>query len=156
MNNFNKLIVIILIYNIFIFPQGNANQLKSGLDSLLSDQFFQSTLPAVDIYDLTSGENLYKKNEKMLYNPASNMKILTTVSALLYLEPDYKFYTTLYYSGSISNNILNGDLYVIGRGDPIFYSSDLVHDFLRIPSTWKDRRLKFYRNHNRLRQWHLL
>ncbi|MEJ2613863.1 MAG: D-alanyl-D-alanine carboxypeptidase/D-alanyl-D-alanine-endopeptidase, partial [Ignavibacteriaceae bacterium] len=59
------------------------------------------------------------------YNPASNMKILTTVSALLFLKPDYKFYTTLYYSGNISNKILYGDLYVIGRGDPIFYSSDL-------------------------------
>jgi len=125
MNNFNKLIIIIFIYNIFLFPQENANQLKSRLDSLLSNQFFQSALPAVDIYDLTIGESLYKKNEKMLYNPASNMKILTTVSALLFLEPDYKFYTNLYYSGNIANNILYGDLYVIGRGDPIFYSSDL-------------------------------
>ena len=124
-NNFNKLLTIIFIYNIFLFPQENANQLKYRLDSLLSNQFFRSALPAVDIYDLTIGESLYKKNEKMLYNPASNMKILTTVSALLYLEPDYKFYTNLYYSGNIANNILYGDLYVIGRGDPIFYSSDL-------------------------------
>ncbi len=125
MNNFNKLLIIIFIYNNFVFPQENANGLKYRLDSLLTDQFFQSALPAVDIYDLTSGESLYRKNEKMLYNPASNMKILTTVSALLFLEPDYKFYTTLYYSGNILNNILYGDLYVIGRGDPIFYSSDL-------------------------------
>ena len=125
MHSFNKLLFILLIYNISIFSQGNAGLLKAGIDSLLSDQFFQSTLPAVDIYDLTSGESLYKKNEKMLFNPASNMKILTTVSALLFLEPDYKFYTSLYYSGNISGNKLNGDLYVIGRGDPIFYTSDL-------------------------------
>ncbi len=138
MNSFNKLLIIIFIYNIFIFSQENENQLKYRLDSLLSDKFFQSTLPAVDIYDLTSGESLYQKNEKMLFNPASNMKILTTVSALLFLEPDYKFYTSLYYSGNISNNVLNGDLYVIGRGDPIFKSSDLDSLVKEI----KNRRIK--------------
>ena len=125
MNSFNKLLIILFIYNIVIFSQENASLLGARIDSLLSDQFFQSTLPAVDIYDLTSGETLYKKNEKMLFNPASNMKILTTVSALSFLEPDYKFYTSLYYSGNILNNELNGDLYVIGRGDPIFNTGDL-------------------------------
>jgi serine-type D-Ala-D-Ala carboxypeptidase/endopeptidase (penicillin-binding protein 4) len=125
MNSMKKILILILLFEVLIYPQENWFELSSNIDSILSDQFFQSTLASVDIYDLTSGETLYKKNEKMLLNPASNMKILTTVSALLFLEPDFRFYTNIYYTGNILNNILNGDLYIIGGGDPLLVTGDL-------------------------------
>jgi D-alanyl-D-alanine carboxypeptidase/D-alanyl-D-alanine-endopeptidase (penicillin-binding protein 4) len=119
-----KFSILFFFYIISIFPQGN-NRLSTQIDSLLSDQFFQSTLAAIDIYDLTTHETLFSKNEKILLHPASNMKLLTTSAALLFLEPDYQFNTYIYYTGNILNNILYGDLYVVGGGDPLFKTGDV-------------------------------
>ena len=125
MNRLNKILILIFIYNIFIFPQRNAAELKSGIDSLLTAPFFQSTQAAIEIYDLTAHHLLYKKNEKLLLTPASNMKILTTAAALFYLGHDYQFQTSVCYTGNILNRILYGDLYLIGGGDPLFNMQNL-------------------------------
>jgi D-alanyl-D-alanine carboxypeptidase/D-alanyl-D-alanine-endopeptidase (penicillin-binding protein 4) len=50
--------------------------------------------------------------------PASNMKILTSATALTQLGADYRFRTTFAARGSVSGGTLAGDLVVIGRGDP--------------------------------------
>jgi len=50
--------------------------------------------------------------------PASNMKLLTTGLALHILGEDYRFETGMGYTGTISEGILKGDLYIIGGGDP--------------------------------------
>jgi D-alanyl-D-alanine carboxypeptidase/D-alanyl-D-alanine-endopeptidase (penicillin-binding protein 4) len=91
----------------------------------LADSFFDTTQIAVDIYDLTLKESLYSKNEKFLMRPASNMKILTTSAALVYLSPSFNFNTKLCYTGEIKEGALNGDLYVIGGCDPLFSIKDL-------------------------------
>jgi serine-type D-Ala-D-Ala carboxypeptidase/endopeptidase (penicillin-binding protein 4) len=120
-----KILIVALLFNTLIFSQDDASALKSKLDSLLSDSYFQSTNASVEIYDLTSGETLYSKNENLLLNPASNMKILTTTAALVFLEPDFQFNTSLYYTGNILDKTLYGDLYIVGGGDPLFETGDL-------------------------------
>ena len=125
----NKL--LITIYFIFILPslwEGwgmGFPQVKDKLDALLSNPFFESTLAAVDVYDLTNKEIVYQKNNKYLMHPASNMKILTTAAGLFFLGPDYNFETTLYLNGDIKEGILNGDIYVAGGFDPEFSIYDL-------------------------------
>ena len=107
------------------FPQRSILQLRMRIDSVLTESFFDTTLAAVNVYDLTINENLYSRNEKLLLRPASNMKILTTSAALVFLGPGYNFTTSLYYAGEIKNGILNGDLYVTGGCDPDFSNNDL-------------------------------
>ena len=51
-------------------------------------------------------------------NPASTMKILTTLTALDVLGPNYRWQTLVYTDGFIRNGILKGDLYLQGTGDP--------------------------------------
>jgi serine-type D-Ala-D-Ala carboxypeptidase/endopeptidase (penicillin-binding protein 4) len=104
-----------------VFPQ----TLQQRLDNLLSDQFFESTLAAVDVYDLTAGKVVYQKNNKYLLHPASNMKILTSAAGLFFLGPEYNFETSLFYYGEIEDGVLNGDLYVVGGFDPEFSVNDL-------------------------------
>src|SRR5262249_37076470 len=50
--------------------------------------------------------------------PASNMKILTGVAALLKLGPDYTYATKIYATGPARGGELAGDLIVVGSGDP--------------------------------------
>src|SRR6267378_2480113 len=71
------------------------------------------------IVDAESGETLYEQNADKYFVPASNMKLFTTALALAKLGPEYRFHTTLETHGAISNDgVLNGDLALVGRGDP--------------------------------------
>ncbi len=118
-------LLIILFCSPNILPQTNYDNLKLGIDSLLTTDYFTKTQIAVDVFDLTSNQKIYSKNGKLLLRPASVQKILTTGAALKFLEHDYTFKTGFYYTGSIEDSICRGDLYVKGGFDPDFTHRDL-------------------------------
>jgi D-alanyl-D-alanine carboxypeptidase/D-alanyl-D-alanine-endopeptidase (penicillin-binding protein 4) len=71
------------------------------------------------IADAESGETLYEQDADKYFVPASNMKLFTTALALAKLGPEYRFHTTLETRGTISSDgVLNGDVALVGRGDP--------------------------------------
>lgn len=74
------------------------------------------------------GEVLAEHNADRLYNPASVTKIATSLTAISRLGPDFKFRTSLYTDGTLdsSTGILHGSLYVIGSGDPGFFSENAM------------------------------
>lgn len=116
-----KILIISIILIISSFPQS----LKTKIDKILKDEFFETCLVAIQVEDLTANKLVYNKNEKYLLRPASNMKILTSAAGLLYLGKDYEFKTDLYYDGEISSDTLYGNLYVVGGCDPDFTTVDL-------------------------------
>jgi D-alanyl-D-alanine carboxypeptidase/D-alanyl-D-alanine-endopeptidase (penicillin-binding protein 4) len=76
------------------------------------------------ISDAQTGEQIHAfRNEKILM-PASVQKLISTAYALETLGPDYRFKTEVAYSGKPDSltGILNGNLYVIGGGDPTLAS----------------------------------
>ncbi len=126
---------IFLFFNfIQAFPQTNLSTVKSEIDSVLAGKNFESTLMGIDVYDLTAKKELYSKHDKLLFRPASNLKILTTSAGLKYLEPSYNFKTSVFYSGEIRKGILHGDIYVVGGCDPVFSVRDLDSIALAIKS----------------------
>ncbi len=122
-----KLIAILLFAFLTTksFAQLNESEINSGIDSVLSDYFFKSTLMGIKVYDLSQNKVLFEKNDKLLMKPASNMKILTTAAGLVFLGPDYNFTTSIKYSGKIINGILYGDLFAVGGCDPDFTTKDI-------------------------------
>jgi serine-type D-Ala-D-Ala carboxypeptidase/endopeptidase (penicillin-binding protein 4) len=71
------------------------------------------------VVDAESGETLYQKNADDYFQPASNMKLLTTALALDTLGPEYRFRTTVETNGTLApDGKLSGDLLLVGRGDP--------------------------------------
>ncbi len=115
-----KKIIFGLLFVTAVFPQ----TLKSKIDKIISDKFFENCLVAIQVEDLTADKILYRINEKLLLHPASNMKIITSAAGLIYLEPDYEFKTYLYYDGYVSSDTLNGNLYFVGGCDPDFITQD--------------------------------
>jgi len=58
--------------------------------------------------------------------PASNMKLVTTGTALHALGPDFRFQTGIGYTGTVEDGTLHGDVYIIGGGDPTLGVVDTV------------------------------
>lgn len=73
----------------------------------------------LEVVDLSSGKPVYSLNPNQLFLPASNAKLFTTAAALAIAGPEYRFHTTVETTGKIDDNgRLQGDLVIMGRGDP--------------------------------------
>ena len=71
-----------------------------------------------------NGKVLASLNPQQMLTPASNTKLITTGCALHSLGKDFHFGTSIAYSGEIKDGILEGDIYIIGGGDPTLASAD--------------------------------
>ena len=69
------------------------------------------------IKDLNTQEVLFSHNEDKLFTPASLTKIFTLLVALETFNEEYAYPTSFYFSSTTPGEI-NGDLYVVGSGDP--------------------------------------
>jgi D-alanyl-D-alanine carboxypeptidase/D-alanyl-D-alanine-endopeptidase (penicillin-binding protein 4) len=69
-----------------------------------------------------NGEVLAENNADGKFNPASVIKVATSLTAISKLGPDFRFRTSLYTDGTFdpATATLDGSLYVIGSGDPAF------------------------------------
>lgn len=95
------------------------------LDSLMQSSLLETSMVGIIVYDLTADSILYKVNERQAMRPASTMKLVTAITALDRLGGSYQFRTQLYYTGTIENHTLNGDLYCVGGFDPAFNNDDM-------------------------------
>ena len=113
--------VLCILSIIFIYAQ----PLAQRLDSLLNDPLLKTSEVGISIFDLTTGESLFRYQDEKLYRPASTEKIITSVTALANLGIDYTMDTRLLYTGKIKNDTLKGNLYLIGGFDPELMDEDL-------------------------------
>lgn len=133
-SSFIKVILfsIFFLFNNNIFSQSETRNQKSAssnlsleIETIVNDPFFDKTIIAIDIFDLTDSTSLYQKNNQLLLRPASNMKLLTSASALLNLGEHYTFKTDLYHTGVIEDTIMYGDLFIVGGFDPMLMTTDI-------------------------------
>jgi len=82
------------------------------------------------IKDLGTGKVIDSYRSKNNIPPASVIKLLTTATALEVLGADYRYSTFLEYTGTLSKGVLQGDLYIVGTGDPTLGSQKDGQGFL--------------------------
>ena len=68
--------------------------------------------------------------EDTLRIPASTMKLVVTAAAWELLGPDFEMKTDLLIDGPVSNGVLEGNLIVVGRGDPAVVGREDEEDVL--------------------------
>lgn len=113
-------------------PLLSARRAPRGLQAPIADDALQPALVTliagstpdtclvVDIGD----RRVANLNPDLALIPASNMKLLTTFTALSSLGTSTTFSTTLYRQGSIVGGVLEGDLVIVGGGDPFLVTED--------------------------------
>lgn len=102
------------------------DSLRFRLDSLLEDPLFETSQVGLMVYDLTADSTLYTYNHRQMLRPASCMKLVTSITALDALGPNYEYQTALYYTGSIQGRTLVGNIYCVGGFDPMITQADVI------------------------------
>jgi len=103
----------------------SATEFRSRLQFLISDSMFARASIGIDIIRVEDGSSIASIDAGKLFHPASNMKLLTSATALAILPADYAFDTRLYTDARIRDSVLEGNLYVRGGGDPLLDSLDI-------------------------------
>ena len=98
---------------------------KVRLDSLMTDPLLERTQLGLMVYDLSADSALYRYGSRQTLRPASTMKLLTGITALDVLGSRYDYRTYLYYTGTIANGVLTGDVWLVGGMDPLFDDTDM-------------------------------
>ena len=89
-------------------------------EKLMTYKYLKNAAFSFYAKDMNTGEVIADYNSKMSLPCASVMKLVTTATALQILGSGYRYKTKITYTGSIdsANCVLNGDLHIIGGGDP--------------------------------------
>ena len=88
------------------------------LNSMMNDPVLRNANWGFVVYDPKTKKVISSYNETTSLIPASTTKLLTTETAMNLLGENFKWITQLEYSGTIEDGVLNGNLYIVGSGDP--------------------------------------
>lgn len=114
------------------------NRIQDKALALASDSLMRNA--SVSILAVTAaGDTLASIDCNRLLLPASNLKLVTTGLAMHSLGADYRYSTKIGYTGTIKDGVLDGDLYIIGGGDPTTASRNpIARPVNEIFANWKD------------------
>ena len=100
----------------------SVSPLAEVVDRILGNTLLRGAAIGVQVVDLADDRLLYSRNCDSLFIPASCMKILSGGAALELLGGDFRFRTDIVHDGVMSDSIIDGNMYVIGSGDPFLVS----------------------------------
>ena len=105
-------------------------KLPASIRSALDVRSVPHSTLSVYVEAVESGERVLSWLPDTPRNPASTIKLLTTLVALDVLGPAYRWKTEIYALGDIADGKLHGDLLIKGYGDP-FLVTERVWQMLR-------------------------
>ena len=108
-------------------PLASAGPAPDRVARLLAKTGIPPSAVSLDVRDANTGEKILSLNSHKPRNPASVIKILTTLSALEILKPSYQWQTRYLADGAIENGVLKGNLVMQGGGDPFLTMERFWH-----------------------------
>ena len=113
--------VLFALLPLLVFPQLNTG--RKILKQFTSDAALSNAVISICAIDVSSEEVLLQTDPQLSVSPASVLKLLTTATAFEVLGADYQFATVVVTDGEIESGTLNGNLIIIGGGDPTLGSA---------------------------------
>jgi D-alanyl-D-alanine carboxypeptidase/D-alanyl-D-alanine-endopeptidase (penicillin-binding protein 4) len=100
---------------------------QKSIDNWIKHDYLKFSQIGIAVYDINNNTYLGGVNHQKSLIPASSLKIIPTLLIQEKLGANYTYSTKIAYTGTISKDgILNGNLYIIGAGDPSLGSNRFV------------------------------
>jgi D-alanyl-D-alanine carboxypeptidase/D-alanyl-D-alanine-endopeptidase (penicillin-binding protein 4) len=94
-------------------------QLRDYVNSFVCDNNLKGAFFSIKLMDFGTGKTIFEHNPDLKMIPASIQKTITTGVGFVELGDNYTFKTSVYYNGTVAaDSVLDGNLYVVGGGDP--------------------------------------
>lgn len=107
-------------------------RMSQNLDSMMArPMLIDTSKVAMCIYDLTSRQYVYNKNDEQLLPPASCMKIPTAIAAVKMLGINHRYTESLQIKGKMHGDTLVGNLLLRADDDPLVETFNDLTDRLR-------------------------
>lgn len=119
------LLILLLVISATALRAANpgAQRVVDAVRSL--EPFRSSVLGVLAVTDRGDTVASFCPSQRM--NPASALKLVSTGLALNELGADFRYKTSLFYSGQLGEDgSLEGDLFIVGGGDPTLASNDSI------------------------------
>jgi len=114
-----KLLFLFLVSYTFYSEAQPINQVfNTAFKEFAGDSIFKHATISLYMVNTTTGKPVTEVNTNIGVAPASCQKVITASTAFELLGHDYKYKTTLGYTGEIKHGVLNGDIIIKGSGDP--------------------------------------
>jgi len=141
-------------------PLLSARRFPGALQSVTADpelsasieQYVSKVVGATCVRIEQDGRVIYSKDSSEAFAPASTMKLATALAALDVLGPETTFTTRFLSNKQPKNGVVEGDLYVVGGGDPLFATpgyktvfddpDNFYEDFVLVAEALKDAGIK--------------
>lgn len=140
MKNILEHIILLILFICLaesVQAQNKTNSIEGAINTLVKDYSLQNASISFVVKDLDSNIVIADYNPNLSLPPASTMKIITTAAALDILGSYLKFETKIMYDGYIdSNNVLQGNIYIKGGGDPTIGSKYFKEKYGLFMSNW--------------------
>lgn len=101
------------------------NTFSTAIQRFVEHPAMRHASVSISIMDLATGQEVAAYQPQRSVVPASSLKIIPTATGLAVLGKDYRFKTEIGYDGTLSDGVLDGNLYIKGYGDPTLGSDKL-------------------------------
>jgi D-alanyl-D-alanine carboxypeptidase/D-alanyl-D-alanine-endopeptidase (penicillin-binding protein 4) len=117
------LVILLLTIQSTAYAQVGMQKLQMAYNTLIADPQARYAQTALVVLDAASGDVLFGRNENTGMATASTLKTITSATAFSLLGKDFRYQTTLAYTGTISpEGVLRGNIVIVGGGDPTLAS----------------------------------
>lgn len=110
--------LLLLISYQFTGAQSVETSFNNALKRFLGNSQLKHATIGLVVKDMQSGKMIAVSNPETGFAPASTQKIITAAAAYQLLGKDFRYETKIFYSGSIENGTLKGNIFIRGSGDP--------------------------------------
>src|SRR5574341_104291 len=115
---FEMRVILVLLVCMIAVGWARAQHWPAPLRAELGASGVPAEAVGVYVQDVGATRPLFAWNADKAMNPASVMKLVTTLAALELLGPTYTWRTEVYVDGPLRGEVLEGNLVLKGSGDP--------------------------------------
>lgn len=131
---------LIIIFSLVLFLNAKSQTVKSlraAIKTMVKDDDLKNASVSFYAYDLDSNKIVSGISSSRSLVPASTMKLVTTATALEMMGSGKRFTTSIKYSGEIDTNcVLNGNIFIVGGGDPCLGSDRYRRHYGNFLNKW--------------------